>query len=87
MDISMTYKRNVIRIAALFVALLAIAGCAGVQPYNSPNHREEGPAKGLFTGSQGEWVIVGPKESQIGAEEVENGVTESGTGREQKKNL
>ena len=30
---------------------------------------EEGPEKGLFTGSQGEWVIVGPKTEETDAEE------------------
>ena len=69
-----------------FVALLAtslvIAGCAEIQPYKIPNHREEGPQKGLFTGSQGEWVIVGPKAS---AEEDKNGAAESEVNREGKK--
>jgi hypothetical protein len=41
----------------LLAALLLITGCAGIQSYNPPNHREEGPQKGLFTGSEGEFVI------------------------------
>jgi hypothetical protein len=86
MVITMTHKRKAIRIAALLAALMVIAGCAGIQPYNPPNHREEGPAKGLFTGSQGEWVIVGPKEPQAGSEENKTGVPESETDRQQKKN-
>ncbi len=85
MIISMTYKRKAIRIAALLAALLLIAGCAGIQPYNPPNHREEGPEKGLFTGSQGEWVIVGPKTPQTGSEENKNGAPDSETDREKKK--
>jgi len=86
MDITMTYKkRKAIRIAALLAAMLVIAGCAGIQPYNLPNHREEGPDKGLFTGSQGEWVIVGLKVPQAGAAEDKNGAAESEANREEKK--
>jgi hypothetical protein len=86
MNISLRYIGKAYSIAAMLLAvLLVIAGCAEVQPYSPPNHREEGPAKGLFTGSQGEWVILGPKEPQKGAQDVKNGVPESDTGREQKK--
>jgi hypothetical protein len=86
MNISLTYIGKAFSSAALLLAaLLVIAGCAEVQPYSPSNHREEGPAKGLFTGSRGEWVILGPKQPQKGAEEVENGVPQSDTGREQKK--
>lgn len=69
----------------LLAVLLVIAGCAEVQPYSPPNHREEGPAKGLFTGSQGEWVIMGSKTPQTGAEEKKNGAPETGSDRDQKK--
>ena len=58
-------------IGALLVALLVVAGCAGIEPYEPRNDREEGPEKGLFTGSKGEWVILGPrgtKEGQRGKE-------------------
>lgn len=37
---------------------LLIAGCAGLEPYEPRNDREEGPEKGLFTGSEGEFVIL-----------------------------
>jgi len=69
----------------LLAALLVIAGCTGIQPYNPPNHREEGPEKGLFTGSQGAWVIVGPKTPQTGSEENKNGAPDSETDPEKKK--
>jgi hypothetical protein len=91
MNISLTYIGKAFSSAALLLAalllaaLLVIASCSEIQPYTPPNHREEGPAKGLFTGSRGEWVILGPKQPQKGAEEVENGVPQSDTGREQKK--
>ena len=44
-------------IVALLVASLFIGGCGGIKPYEPRNNREEGPEKGLFTGSQGEFVI------------------------------
>jgi hypothetical protein len=72
MNIALTHKRKAICVGALLAALLFVAGCADIQPYNPPNHREEGPPKGLFTGSQGEWVIMGPKmEDKSGAAKSE----------------
>ena len=73
-------------IAALLAALLVIAACSEIQPYNPPNHREEGPPKGLFTGAQGEWVIVGPKASPTNEAENKDGQAQSETDHEQKKN-
>jgi len=49
--------RDVLWSVALLAALLAIFGCAGIKPYQPRNNREEGPEKGLFTGSEGELVI------------------------------
>jgi hypothetical protein len=51
------HRRKALWIGALLVALLVIAGCAGIQPYRPRDNREEGPEKGLFTGSEGEFVI------------------------------
>jgi hypothetical protein len=79
------YRRKAIRIAALLAACLLVAGCAGIQPYHAPNHREEGPAKGLFTGSRGAWVIAGPKAPQAGETEYQNGAPQSVSEREEKK--
>ena len=87
MNISLTHIGKAIFIVALLLAaLLVIAGCAEIQPISPPNHREEGPEKGLFTGSQGEWVIVGPKATQAGGEEDENTASDSETERKEKKN-
>jgi len=70
MNISLKYIGKAIYIGALLLAaLLVIAGCAEIQPYSPSNHREEGPEKGLFTGSQGEWVILGPKAEETEPEE------------------
>ena len=43
-------------IGPLLVALL-VTGCAGIEPYEPRDNREEGMEKGLFTGSEGEFVI------------------------------
>ena len=59
--------------AALLVAGLIISGCAGIKPYEPRDNREEGPAKGLFTGPAGEFVILRkPDESKIGSENKKN---------------
>ena len=63
---------------------MVVAGCAEIQPYKIRNHREEGPQKGLFTGSQGEWLIMGPKVLEIDREGKKNAAQESGSDREDK---
>ncbi|MCG6944503.1 MAG: hypothetical protein LJE87_04060 [Deltaproteobacteria bacterium] len=57
MGINRKPRGKVFWIVALLVALLVISGCGGIKPYEPRNNREEGPEKGLFTGSQGEFVI------------------------------
>jgi hypothetical protein len=42
----------------LLLIAVIMAGCAGIEPFEPRNHREEGPEKGLFTGSEGEFVIL-----------------------------
>ena len=37
---------------------ILVAGCAGMKPYEPRNNREEGPESGLFSGPQGEFVIL-----------------------------
>ena len=34
-----------------------VTGCAGIKPFEPRNYREEGMEEGLFTGSEGEFVI------------------------------
>jgi hypothetical protein len=71
--------------AIFIVALLVIIGCAEIQPISPPNHREEGPEKGLFTGSRGAWEITLPEASQAGGEEDKNAATDTETERKEKK--
>jgi hypothetical protein len=40
-----------------------MAGCSGMTPIDLRNNREEGPEKGLFSGSQGEFVIFRAEEA------------------------
>jgi hypothetical protein len=56
MEIIRTHRRKTLWIGLLLVALL-LAGCAGIEPYEPRDTREEGMEKGLFTGSEGEFVI------------------------------
>jgi hypothetical protein len=85
MGIYNEHSRKVWLTVVLLFIVVVMAGCAGIQPYDPPNHREEGPAKGLFTGSQGEWVILGPKAHQTDAEEKKNEPQEAETEGEEKK--
>ena len=63
------HNRKIRRTAVLLLMVVVMAACAGIEPYEPRNNREEGTEKGLFTGSQGEWVIVGPKTEETDTEE------------------
>jgi hypothetical protein len=76
MGISRINRRKSLWIGLLLVALL-VSGCADIKPYEPRDDREEGPEKGLFTGSQGEWVILGPKAPQKDKEEKNKGGQET----------
>ena len=43
--------------AVLWVALLLVAGCAGITPYDPPDDREDPAGRGLLSGADGEFVI------------------------------
>lgn len=43
--------------AGVLLSAFVVAGCAGIEPYEPRNDREEGPERGLFSGSEGEFVI------------------------------
>ena len=43
---------------ATMLSSILLAGCAGMKPYEPRNNREEGPENGLFSGPEGEFVIL-----------------------------
>jgi hypothetical protein len=90
MRISKTHIRKALWIGPLLMALL-VCGCTGIEPYEPRDNREEGPEKGLFTGSEGEFVIFRktdePKtENEAGkvSDETADGEKQKG-GSEEKK--
>ena len=58
------HSGKICRAVILLLIFVLMIGCGGIQPYEPRNHREEGPEKGLFTGSEGEWVILRVQEPQ-----------------------
>ena len=48
--------------AAVLLLCLLVTGCSSITPYQPRNNREEGPERGIFTGSKGEFVILIPGE-------------------------
>ena len=71
----------------MLVALLVIAGCAGIEPYEPRNNREEGPQKGLFTGSEGEFVIFRKADEPETGSEAGNKLDETEDGEQQKMDV
>ena len=54
---------------AIFIVALLFTGCTGIEPYQPRDYREEGMKKGLFSGSEGEFVIFRKAvESETGSE-------------------
>ena len=51
-----SYKATMLWAAIVIVPLL-FTGCAGIEPYQPRDYREEALETGLFTGSEGEFVI------------------------------
>ena len=59
--------------AVLWVALLLVAGCSGITPYDPPDYREEPPGRGLLSGADGEFVIYqGNVDADTDSEEDQN---------------
>lgn len=48
--------RHWLHVGGPMLLTLSLTAC-GIEPYRNPDLREEGPARGLFTGPRGEWVI------------------------------
>ena len=49
-------NRRAVWISSLLVTLLLTA-CAGVEPFEPRDYREEGPERGLLSGADGEFVF------------------------------
>ena len=56
MENARAHWRKVRHLGFLVVTLL-VNCCAGIQPYEPRDHREEGPETGLISGEAGEFVI------------------------------
>jgi hypothetical protein len=54
-----------LRVVPLLVGLMVAGGCARMEPYQARDEREEGPKKGLFSGSEGEFVIFTRKAEPV----------------------
>lgn len=68
MEISKTHGRKALWAGPLLTALL-VTGCAGIKPYEPRDDREEGPKNGVFSGSEGEFVIFRkPEEPEPGGD-------------------
>jgi hypothetical protein len=83
MGISRKHRRKALWIGPLLVALL-VTGCAGIKPYEPRNNREEGPEKGLFTGSEGEFVIFRKADEPETGSEAGKKSDETADGQQQK---
>ncbi len=83
MGISRTHRRKVLWIGPLLVALL-VAGCAGIKPYEPRDSREEGPEKGLLTGSEGEFIIYRKADEPETGNEASKKSDETADGEQQK---
>jgi hypothetical protein len=75
-----TVRRKLRAGAALLLALVAVAGCSGIEPYEPRNNREEGPKSGLLTGEQGEFVIFRVRSKPKGEEDPESEETQEEEG-------
>lgn len=84
MGISGIHRRKALWVGLLMVALLVIIGCAGIEPYEPRNNREEGPEKGLFTGSAGEFVIFRKADAPETGSEAYKNSDETANGEQQK---
>ena len=83
MGILRTHRRKALWIGLLLVALL-VSGCAGIKPFEPRDYREEGPEKGLFTGSKGEFVIFRKADEPETGSEADKKSDESADGEQQK---
>ena len=59
--------------AAILVITLLISSCAGIEPYDPPDDKEEPPVNGLLTGEDGEFIIfLKNAEGDTNSEKIQN---------------
>ena len=66
-----SYNKSGSRILAILVLFfcLVAGGCSGITPDGElRNNREEGPENGLFSGPDGEFILLGPAKEEPPAE-------------------
>jgi hypothetical protein len=76
-------RRKVLLIGLLLVVLLAV-GCAGIKPYKPHDYREDGLKRGLFSGSEGEFVIFRKADEPETGSEANKRSDETAGGEQQK---
>ena len=77
------HKRIALWLGIVLVVSLVI-GCAGIEPYEPHDYRREGPKRGLFTGSKGEFVIFRKADEPKTDSEVGKGADETADSEQQK---
>jgi hypothetical protein len=85
-NILKTIRRKALWIGPLLVALL-VAGCSGIKPYEPHDYRREGPQRGLFSGSKGEFIIyrkAGESETDSRSDETTNNAQQKMDNEEKK---
>ena len=87
MGISTKQARNTCGLAALLAALVFITSCAGITSYEPRNNREEGPEQGLFSGSEGEFVIFRKTDKPKTASEESEKKAETNSGEQQTQGM
>lgn len=70
------------RLTLWLLALLVVSGCSGIEPLELTNDREEGPEKGLFSGSDGEFVILRRTDEDFAANKDETVADEASKTKE-----
>ena len=66
------------------LAALLVASCAGIEPYEPYDYRQDGPKQGLISGPTGEFVIYRKATEPAADSEDSHGPGESSRGESQK---
>jgi hypothetical protein len=71
----------------LLLVTFLVAGCSGIEPYEPRDNREEGPEKGVFTGSEGEFVILKKTDQPDTESKTSEKSDETAKSKEKKKKI